>query len=86
MKKDLRNILYNDYNYEFLIIQLLEYLIFQTLCKSILTDIFDDVIHRVENERDKELNDISIPISEIEIVRAYITISFLMTNKTIINE
>ena len=71
----------NNYNYEFLIIQLFEYLIFQTLCKSILTDIFDDVIHRVENTREKELDDVTIPFLEIEIVRAYIIISFLVTDK-----
>ena len=45
-----------------------------------MTDIFDDVIHRVENGRDKGLNDDTIPFSEIEIVRAYITISFLVTD------
>ena len=68
------------YNYECLIIQLHEYRIFQTICKSILTDIFDDVVHRVENGREKELNDDAIPFSKIEIVRAYITILSLLTN------
>ena len=78
MKNDL------TYNYECLIIQLHEYRIFQTICKSILTDIFDDVVHRVENGRDKGLNDDTIPFSEIEIVRAYITISSLLTNENAI--
>ena len=57
------------YNYECLIIQLHEYRIFQTICKSILTDIFNDVVHRVENGREKEQNDNTIPFLEIEIVR-----------------
>ena len=69
------------FNYKCLIIQLHEYLIFQTLCKLILTDIFDEAMHRVENERDKELNEVTIPFSGIEMVRSYITISLLMTNK-----
>ena len=72
------------YTYECLIIQLNEYRIFQTICNTILTDIFDDVIHRVENGRDKGLNDDTIPFSEIEIVRAYITISSLLTNEPIL--